>query len=296
MSTFIPDITDLGYTVLRTVHSLVNPYGIVGNTLSVGFIANEWFRYIWVTIQSILHPVYFGIFFTIAYTMAWFRMESIAESKRRELNTKIMMKKSITAESNPLSLKGYCDKYNGRLFDTNTPIDILNSMKSKGKTPIKAASICQPVVPPAGPGILWQSNCLTVRSNPISNVPMKQDLYADIRPIANMGIVDALKVVSMGGYAHWKDPNTRFFSKDHLVFLKFDFYDSRNFLGVYYDSKLFKRLHSMSIDEFFSGKPTDLDDKGFDFVQAESIRKLRLIDQAFFSAFCLFFCYSEVRT
>jgi hypothetical protein len=125
--------------------------------------------------------------------------------------------------------------------------------------------------------------------------PLRAQLYADIRPLANMSIRDALQVMSLGGEAHWKDPQRRLFSKEHSVHVRFNFYDSNNFLGLYRDSHGFKRLHSVPAEEVFTVKPVDVMTKELDFAKCTDVGKIRIVDPVFFAAVCLFISHSQIK-
>lgn len=288
----------------QTIHHLQDivlnylfPHRVIGEAIDWAAYFHELYWRIIALVRWVFKPVYFGVFFTAVYVYAWFRMESIAESKRKQLNSLILLKKSMVDQSiNSMSLKDYCDQYKGQLFQKNTPIDILNSMTSKGKTPIKAVDLCQPVLIPSGPGILWQSNCVSLKTDPITSDAVKAKLYNDIRPLANMTIRDAAHVISEGFIeVYWRDPHKRFFSKEQTVYIRLNFWDAQNFVGLFQDPHGFKRLYSVSLDVFLAVKPIDVTSNELDFIESDDVGKVRLTDIIPFAAMCLFIAHAEIK-
>ena len=294
----VPHVSQLFHHLQDIVLNYLFPHRVIGEAINWGAYFHELYWRIIALVRSIFKPVYFGVFFTAVYVYAWFRMESIAESKRKQHNSLILLKKSMIDDQSKksLSLKDYCDQYNGQLFQKNTPIDILNSMTSKGKTPIKAANVCQPAMIPSGPGILWESNCARIKTNPITTDPMKAKLYSDIRPLANMSIRDALHVISEGPIEiFWRDPHKKLFSKEQTVYMQLNFWDAQNFFGLFEDNNGFKRMYSVSLDVFLAVKPIDVTSKELDFVESDDVGKIRIGDPIPFAALCLFIAHAEIK-
>jgi hypothetical protein len=237
--------------------------------------------------RSIFNPMYFGTFFTVLFVYAWFRMEAMAEAKRKETNFRILSKKAVEGGE---SLLEYSDRINGKIFEHNTATDVVNSMFSKGKTPLRMAPMCQPALAPPGPNILWESNCVRIKSVPLLHRDSRSKLFDAVRQISPLTIKDALQVLSVGGIAYWRDPHKKIFSKEKTVYTEFNFYDSDNFLAIYLDSSCMKRLSSIRASSLLDCREPD-----FDFRELEmNGEKIRFHDPMFFSAICLFLCHAQL--
>ena len=241
----------------------------------------------WDITRAIFNPLYFGFIFLGGFTYAWFRMEQIAEAKRVEANSRILLKRSSDRR---IALVQYTDMINGQLFSENSFMDILKSMASKGKTPLKMASICQPVVRPSEPYVLWESAYVRIKTLPLHEKHRLQ-LFDYIRSTSTLSIKDATNIVSHGGLGYWY-PKKGFFHKEHTVFLALNFHDSTNFFGLYADSHLLKRLCSVSAQNFFNVPKVDTNKSTISF---EGVDNIRFHDPIFFNALCLLICHSEYK-
>jgi len=243
------------------------------------------------------NPLYFGSLFLVLFVWAWFRMEAIAESKRTSMNNRILAKKSIGQLH--MSLKDYSDRFNGKIFMTNGVFDVIKSVTSKGRVPLKAASICQPVLPSLGDNILWESNCVKIRGvfqKTDQNEAKINELFQAVRQKAVLSIRDALHILSLGGEALWRDPRRRIFSKERLVSLKFNFFDPSSFICLFRDSNGFKRICSESVDSFFGLACANVETQEIEFEKTTSsnpygIEKIKIPDETFFSAVALLLCH-----
>lgn len=239
--------------------------------------------------RMVFNPLFFGAFFLVVSICAWFRMEAIAERKRTNTNVRILAKKSISQLH--MSLREYSDKYNGNIFETNGFTEVINSMVTKGKTPLKAASICQPVVPSIGENVLWKSNCMRILTDPVADGnAVKSKFFEAVRQKTVLSIRDALHIVALGGEVHWKDTRGLIFSKDRLVTLKFNFFDPDAFMCIYLDRHGFKRVCAESVKNFFRFQSADHLAQEIVF---DKIHKIRVPDETFFSALALLVCYGE---
>ena len=247
------------------------------------------------TIRTICNPVYFGTGLAIVYVCAWFRMESLAGYKRQELNRKILQKKGTGLSVAKMSLSDYCDKYNGEMFMTNSFVDIINSMKSKGKIPLRMAENCQPVKLAPAPHVLWESNCVRVQSGPVLTDGKKAKVFEAIRPVANINVQDALQVLSVGGTGHWKDPRKLLFSKEHLVYIRFNFFDAVNFFAIFVDPHGLKRICSVSAEEFLDNKRFDVATKEIEFSDKTVLGRLRISEDVFFAALGLLVSHTTIH-
>ena len=242
--------------------------------------------------RMVFNPLYFGMGFLMLFVWAWFRMEAIAEKKRTSTNVRMMAKRSVGALR--ISLMDYSDKYNGEIFLKNKFFDVINSIKSNGRIPLKAASICQPVLPSLGENVLWKSNCVQVMTVPV--ITGRDQFLQAVRETAVLSIRDALHIVAMGGTGHWRDPRKRIFSKVRLVSLKFNFFDQYNFMCIYQDRHGFKRICSESVEDFFCFESVHVESQELIFSDKNKkygVGKIKIIDEIFFSAIALLLCYAH---
>jgi hypothetical protein len=242
----------------------------------------------WEISRAIFNPLYFGFIFLAGFTYAWFRMEQIAESKRLEANSRILLKKSSDKR---IPLVQYTDTINGKLFAINNFMDIIKSMFSKGKTPLKMAPICQPVVRPSEANVLWESSYVRVKTVPVQDKE-RLHLFEYIRKTSTLSIRDATQIVAHGGLGYWASKKG-FFHKERTVFLAFNFHDSVNFFAIYADANKLKRLCSVSTEQFFESSKVDTQNDSISF---EKIENIRFHDSIFFNAVCLLLCHSERRS
>lgn len=241
-------------------------------------------RLFWFT-RTIFNPLFFGFGFLLCFIYAWCRMERIAEVKRLDANSRILLKKSSDTR---ISLLHYTDQTNGKVFGVNTFTDIIKSMSSKGKTPLKMASICQPVVRQTGAHVLWESSVLRIRTVPVTEGD-KPELFEQIRTSSTMSIKDASQIIAHGGVGHWI-PKKGMFSKELTVYISFNFHDAINFMGIFADSYRMKRLCSVSVRTFLEFKEIDLNQR---LLRFETVDQIRFHDDPFFNAVCLIACHSE---
>ena len=238
--------------------------------------------------RAIFHPIFFGTFLLAFFVYAWFRMEQIAEQKRLEANSRILLKKSSDTRK---SLLQYTNEVNGRLFHGNGFLDVLKSMKSKGRIPLKMAKVCQPVVNAPEAKILWESSAIRIRNIPRTTVEHLK-LFEHIRSVSTISIKDATQVCSQGGVGYWKDPKRKFFAKEKSVFVSFNFHDSTNFFALYTDSEKFKRLCSLSTAKFLAYHR--INEEGRTITFDSVIEDVRFADAIFFNAVCLLICHAQL--
>jgi hypothetical protein len=274
------DPWQLGNLAVSTVGSTV-----VGTADGISLAVSCYWRILQIS-RAIFNPLYFGTALLIIFIYAWFRMEHIAERKRLEANSRILLKKS--SDTGP-SLLDYSHEMNGKLFAENGVLDVINSMLSKGRKPLKMAQICQPVVNPTEAKILWESAAIRIRNIPnVGGDYLK--LFEDIRSNSTLSVKDAASVASHGGIGHWRDPKKRIFSKEHTVYLSFNFHDATNFLGIYSESLRFKRMCSLSLDDFLHYKKIDTNTLTITF---RGVEEVRFHDITFFYAVCLLICHGQ---
>jgi hypothetical protein len=216
-------------------------------------------------------------------------MEAIAETKRKETNIRILTKKAADVDE---SLLEYSDRVNGEIFEHNTAGDVIQSMFTKGKTPLRMAPMCQPALAPPGHNILWESNCVRIKAVPLLHRESKSRLFEAIKPTSALTIRDALQVLSLGGVAYWKDPRKKLFSKEKTVFAEFSFYDPDNFLCIYEDSFGLKRIMSIPASALFDSKHPNVETREIEC----GTDILRFHDETFFSAVCLLLCHGQLIT
>jgi hypothetical protein len=236
------------------------------------------------TTRALFNPVFFGSGFLLAFIFAWFRMERIAEAKRIEANSRILLKRSSDTRV-PLAL--YCDQTNGQLFSINNFLDVFRSMTSKGRKPLKMAPICQPVIKPLEPHILWESAIVRVRTIPVE-IPERIDLFEHIRAGSTLSIKDAVQITAQGGLGYMST-RRNIFSKEQTVYISFDFHDAANFMGLFADAHRLKRLCSIPLGDVLHFKTVDIHQMTIKF---ERLDNLRFHDSTFFNSVCLVICHS----
>jgi hypothetical protein len=236
------------------------------------------------TTRAIFNPLYFGFGFLILFIYAWYRMEKIAEAKRLNANSRILLKKSSDAR---ISLLQYTDRTNGKLIGTNSVTDVLKSMSSKGKIPLQMAPLCQPVIRQSDPNVLWESSIVRIQPVPVTEGD-KPALFEQIRSSCTMSIKDATQIISHGGVGYWM-PKKGVFSKEQTVYISLNFHDPVNFMGLYADSNRLKRLCSVSLKDFLDFKLVDIHQRIMKF---QAIENVRFHDAPFFNATCLIACHS----
>jgi len=220
-------------------------------------------------------------------------MEGIAESKRVASNNKLLEK---SGNSSNISLEEYCKKSHGVMFGDSSILDVLSHMKSDGKVPLKMSAVCQPVMFPPAPGIIWQSACVSIREEPRIQTPGVESLYSTVRSKSNTSMKNTFETIIPGALCIWKDPRSVLLAKESIVFFKIDFHDGVNFFALYTNEHRFKRIGSISIDQFLkTSNRFNFETNEIVFDGSKVIDKIRVSDQEIFLGLAMLYCYSEKR-
>lgn len=204
---------------------------------TISYLFNEFFRTYNALLSlshSLFNPQIIGSVLVAMYVYAWFRMESISESKRRTDNQRVLTKKSFRHTSSNLdgiSLDEYSQKTNGIFFESSSLSDVVSHMQTKGKVPLKMHPVCQPIqtVPC---GVLWQSKIVSISQQIPAPIPIRQALKLDTFQ------------------ASWKDPRSMLFTKETVCYGSINYHIELNFLSFFDSIHKFKRIGSVSLSQF----------------------------------------------
>lgn len=244
-------------------------------------------------VRTIFNPSLLGGIIFVGYIFIWYRMEFLAKRRRRLANKQLAEDETTDGRT----LENYTESTGGDpLFSHTSFRDAVNHMRSKGVVPLKISGRCQPYAVAPTPDIFWESKCVALRENPRDDT---DKVYSELSSRAHISLEDVLERITLGGECIWKDSKSyRIFYKETAAWVKLDFHDAKNFIGLYEDRDCWKRSISLSAAQFLDQSTSFDFENGkivFGTKTAKIVGFVKIHDNSLFLALVTLFCHTIVR-